>query len=173
MANTGKRLKLDGVQIRKRNFRGERVKYNDRGNRTCLLILDRDQAEKSGFKSVTDFVDYLRSENWKVGVFPVREGEDEPDAFMQVNAIYNEYEHPNIYLKNAKGSVLLDENSVGEIDYADIANVDCILYLNYWKYDGSEGFNNRIKSMEVTILEDEITYRNTIHSTEDAEYLPF
>ena len=173
MANTGKRLKLDGVHIRKRNFRGERVKYNDRGNRTCLLILDKEQAERAGFKTIADFVDHLRSENWKVGFFPVRDDDEEPDAFMQVNAVYNEYEHPNIYLKNGRSSILLDEESVGEIDYADIANVDCILYLNHWKYDGSEGYNNRIKSMEVTILEDEITYRNSRFNNDDEDDCPF
>ena len=162
-------LELNDVKLVKRNFRGEALPMNERGDRTCLIVLDHVLAKSLGFDSVKDLVDILQADEWKVGWFKQVDEETEQEAFLPVKAVYGEKRKPNIYVKTGKKSQLMNEDTVSSIDYADISKVDVILRLHYWEYNGRTGYNNYIQSMEVTVVEDAISARNSSYEIEEEE----
>lgn len=166
------RISLTGVELRKRNFRGEVMDYNERGNKQCLVVLGIEQAHQLGFDSLTDMYNALKADQWAIKRFNVTDENDDPDCFMSVNAVFFDNERSNIYMKTAGSKPkLLNETTIARIDRAEIDNVDIIITKHHYNSHGREGYNNRIKSMEVTIVEDDICARNSGYDEDDE--LPF
>lgn len=169
MAYFKKKLELTGVELRKRNFRGEVTDMNERGNRTCLVVLGQQHARDLGFRDIQDMVDGLKADGWVIKRFNATEENDEPDAYMPATAVYYDDNQSNIFLRtrSSRRATLLNKDTVKQIDRADILDVNVILEQHYYNSHGREGFNNRIKSMEVTIDEDAISSRNSYLDDED------
>lgn len=167
MENRRLTLSLDNVRLVKRNFSGKSEEMNERGERTCLIVIDAELANSKGFDSVEDMVAALEADEWKVGWFK-RENEDgEREAYLPVKAVYGEYKAPNIYIRTGDTSTLLTAETVGSLDYAEIEKTDVILLRHFWQYNGRTGYNNYIQSMEVTVIEDDITARNKKYEIEE------
>ena len=158
------RLTLHNVTLKKRNFSGivDPNGYNDRGDRTVLVVLGQEQAEELGFDNITEMYNTLKADNWKIKSFNVTEDNDDPDAYMPCKVVYYEKNRSAVFMKTAKGSRLLNEETVGLLDSAniDIVKVDTVLKKHYYDSHGKQGWNVQVKSMEVTIEEDEICARN-------------
>lgn len=168
---TTNRLSLRGVRLRSRNFRGEVKDFNERGNRNVLVVLGKDNARDLGFDNLTDMYNVLKADNWNIKRFNVTEDNDDPDCFIPANAVYFEKEKSMIFMKTARGKGrLLTEDSVAILDGAEIENVDVILNKHYYNSHGREGYNTRIKSMEVTIIEDDICARNSYDDNDETEF---
>ena len=138
-------LSLDDVKLVKRNFSGKTDDYNDRGERTCLIVIDSVLAEQKGFDSVEAMVAALQEDEWKVGWFKQKDEDDEREAFLPVKAVYGDRKQPNIYIRAGKTSTLLTDETVGSLDYAEIEKVDVILLRHFWTYNGRNGYNNYIQ----------------------------
>ena len=137
---------IEGARIGFRNFSGEATKYNAEGNRNFCVFLEPDLARN------------LHDDGWNVRYLNPRSPEEEPQAYLQVKVSY-EYVPPKVFMISKKGKTLLDENKIGMLDWAEIANVDLIIRPYEWEVSGRRGIKAYLNSMYVTIIEDEFALK--------------
>lgn len=151
-------VSIEGCRLIFRNLSGKQDQYNAAGNRNFGVILDPDSAK------------LLEENGWNVKYLPAREDGDEPTPWIKVKAVYG-VNPPKIYLvtNSRKKPTLLDEESVGSIDYAEIANVDIVIRPYQYDVLGKTGVSAYVKNMYVTVVEDEFANKYNF----DDEELPF
>lgn len=148
-------LTIRNARIIFRNFSGQERKFNPAGARNFHVILDTDLAER------------LKAENWNIKYLQSRDEEEEPVPHMKVTVKYSERSAPPlIVLKTSKNAVRLNESRIGQLDAVEIQTVNMVIRPYHHQFGGVTGY---LKSMEVTINEDEIESR---YSNLDDE-LPF
>jgi hypothetical protein len=138
---------IENARIIFRNFAGLEGQYNRAGDRNFGLVLTPEQAKE------------MEAEGWNVKYLRAREEGDEPTPWVQVSVSYKG-RPPRIVMITYKGDeprrVTLPEDAVELVDYADIANVDLILNPYTWNVSGKSGVKAYLKSMFVTISQDEL-----------------
>lgn len=135
-------IAIEGAKIVFRNFRGLEGKFNPAGRRNFCVLIDNDLAEQ------------LLQDGWNVRYFAPKEEGDTPQAYMQVGVSYSN-KPPKIWMVTSRGKTLLDEESVGALDWAEIVNIDMTINPYPWNVSGKSGIKAYLKSMYVTIAEDE------------------
>ena len=138
-------VELENANIFNLNFNGIEGQYNPAGRRNfCVEIPDElsEQMERDGW-------------NIKHGK-PKKNNPDEkwPD-YLKVNVSWkNPRKQPEIFMVTSKKKILMNENTVGRLDSADIQNVDLVIEPSFWsRADGSSGYSAYVKAMWVTIAE--------------------
>lgn len=140
MAN--KNLVIENAVIRFRNFSGKEGPFNPKGNRNfCLMIDDK-------------LANVLSDDGWNIKHLTPKDPEDDVQPYLNVSVSYGKYP-PKIYLVKKNSKVLLDENTVGILDWAEIANVDIIVSPYNWNVGSKSGIKAYVKTMYVTIVQDE------------------
>jgi len=134
---------IEGARIVFRNFAGAEGQYNRAGDRNFAVLLEPSIAEE------------MAKDGWNIKTLRAREEEDEPQPYVQVSVSYKG-RPPNIVMVSSKGRTSLPEDMVEILDYVDIANVDLILNPYQWAVSGKTGVKAYLKTMFVTILEDEL-----------------
>ena len=132
-------IEIANAQIRYSNFSGRektartkdgRTKIvNEAGKRNFVVIID---PEKSDIyfdgEQVTDpaFGQRLAELNFNVSVKPA--SEEYPEEYRLPVAIgFEGMKKPSLYLVTRTGKVLLDEETIGELDGADIIKADIVI----------------------------------------------
>lgn len=135
-------IAIENARIGFRNFSGKEGKFNPAGRRNFCVFLE------------TELAKVLENDNWNVRWLDPRDEGDEKQAYIQVAVSFDNVP-PKMILVSKKGKTVLDEESVNILDWAEIENVDIILRPYNWSVNGKEGVKAYVKSMYVSIVEDE------------------
>lgn len=127
-----------------RNFSGEETQYNPAGRRNFAVILGEEDAQK------------LSADGWNVKVLKPRDEEEEPESYIQVGVSFNAYP-PKIVVISGENKTIIDEASIGMLDWAEIIKCDLTIRPYNWEIAGREGTKAYVKSMYVTVEEDELS----------------
>ncbi len=141
------RLRLEGVRVIWKNFRGESGVYNAAGERNFAVVIEN-----------LDRAGDLIQEGWNLK--PLRNEEDKVDAYalpVKVNYVTSQTP-PRIYkVSPSTGSQLaLDERTVDMLDYLPIDYVDIIINPYLWSVNNQSGVKAYCNTMYAVIEENEL-----------------
>lgn len=142
------RKTIEGARIVFRNFVGREGQYNREGDRNFAVLLD----DKKLVKQLLD-------EGWNVKTLSARDESEEDQPYIQVSVNYKGRPPKIVLLSNRGGRQVrtdLGEDEVEILDWIEIANVDLILNPYEWSVSGKSGIKAYLKSMFVTMDEDEL-----------------
>lgn len=150
---------VDDATLVYRNFRGEARMYNNEGDRNFNLVLSAEKAAE------------LAEAGFRIKEKPSLDEFEEPRRMMIVKVSYR-FRAPKVVVISGANRYELDEDTIGELDYADIEHVDLTIRPSYWhRPDGSSGVTAYLNSMYVTLTED--PYAEKYAASESSEDIPF
>lgn len=137
---------LEDVRIIFRNFAGKEGQFNREGDRNfCVLLTD-------------EMADGLTRDGWNVKTTKEREVDEEMvggEPYLPVTVGFKG-RPPNIVMITSRGRTNLGQDECELLDYADIQHVDLIVRPYDWVVSGKTGRKAYLKSIYVTINEDEL-----------------
>ena len=150
MTKSYKNITFMDAQILFKNFAGEERKFNPAGNRNfCLVIEDEVQARQ------------MFEEGWNVRILPPRTDDEVAKHYIPVAVSYrnNDSFPVCVYIVDGNQRTLLNEDTIGRLDHADIAPVDLTIRPRYWDDNGQTKIKAYLKTMYVTLNVDELDQR--------------
>jgi len=157
MPNETKTFMVEDAKIIFRNFAGKEGQYNREGDRNFAVILPPDVAEQ------------MLKDGWNVRALEAREEGDEDTPYITVAVNFNN-RPPRVVLLTSTTRTQLDENSVDLLDWADILTADLIARGYDWSVGDKHGTKAYLQSLFVTIEEDALERKYSIHEDPPTEY---
>ena len=135
---------IKNANIFSRNFSGKEGQYNPAGRRNfCVFIDDLDVADR------------MAADGWNIRYLEPREEGEPRRAFTQVAVSFKNIP-PKVILVTKRGQTPLTEEEINMLDYAEITNVDMTINPSRWEVAGKSGIKGYLRSIYVTIYEDEL-----------------
>lgn len=144
---------IENAKIGFRNFSGNAGKFNPAGRKNFCVFLDQELGK------------VLEQDGWNIRWLQPKDEGDDPKPYLQV-AVNFDNVPPKIVLVTKKAKTVLDETSVNILDWAEIESVDLIIRPYNWEVSGKSGVKAYVKSMYVTIVEDE--FESKYYDTPDS-----
>lgn len=151
-----KNITISGAQIRFRNFSGKEGRYNPAGRRNFTVLIDDNLAKD------------LTRDGWNVRYLEPRDESEKRQACLQVTVSYQNIP-PKIVMVTSHGMSVLDETTVGALDWADLSNVDLVISPYNWSMNGKSGVKAYVKTLYATIAEDPFEYKYYDHPDSAAD----
>lgn len=133
---------IENARIGFRNFSGKEGKFNPAGRRNFCTFLDYNLGLT------------LEQDGWNVRWLEPRDPDENKQPYLQVGVSFDNIP-PKMLIVSSKGKTILDAESVSILDWAEISEVDLIIRPYNWDVNGKAGVKAYVKSMYVTIAEDE------------------
>ena len=134
---------IAGVDIRYKNFRGEKTDYNTEGQRTFNILLDEETAAD------------LESKGWRIKILENKKDPTAPAIPSIKVRISFGVVPPKMYMVTSKKKTLLTEETVMLLDTAEIVKCDIVLspYVGKMSKDGLA--SAYVRTAYFTIVEDD------------------
>jgi len=152
-----KTLKIENARLIFKNFAGKAGKYNREGDKNFSVIIDAETASM------------LAQDGWNVKQLRSREDGEPGDYYLPVACSYK-IAPPKVVMISGKTKTNLDEDTVSELDYADVEFADLIINPYHYNVNGKEGVKAYLKTAYITISTDEFASK---YEWEEEEELPF
>ena len=155
-----RKLVIMGAEMFHLNFRGLERGKNRAGDRNFSVYINPDDAEA------------MANDGWNVKYQINKTDPNDQKPFIDVAVSYR-YIPPKIYIRNdgAQNETLLDEESIGVIDTAEIVSADVRINPRFWKNDSGE---TRIKAyldeLHVIIYFDEMDAKYRVLGEDDPPF---
>lgn len=146
MANARNDLIIEDAELLFKNFEGREERYegrimNSQGSRNFHVIVPE------------DIVEDLLDAGWNVKILKPRDEGDTPRHMIKVNVSYR-FREPEIHMYSGRKDTLLHEDTVANLDYADIMQADVVIHPSeYTKDDGSVGLSGYCTELRVVVQE--------------------
>lgn len=148
------RFVVEDAKIIFRNFSGiERPPYNSAGDRNFVVVLDQKTAEE------------MFKDGWNVKFPDPNEEGDVRDPRIQVKINYKQ-RPPRVVVLTSTSRTELNEDTIGMLDTVDFRTVDLIANAYSWEVNGKSGIKAYLKSMFVTLEEDELEQKYAVRDSE-------
>ena len=147
---------VENARIMFRNFSGKEGQYNREGDRNFSVVLPQDVA------------DQMANDGWNIRVLPIKEEGDEAVFYLPVSVSYKN-RPPRVVMITSSGRTPLDEDTIEALDYADIENVDIVVNPYFWTVRENSGIKAYLKTMFITIQEDELERKYAIRPTQHGD----
>lgn len=150
MSDDAKTFMIEGAQLIFRNFSGKEGPFNSEGDMNFCVVLAPDVGEQ------------MLKDGWNVKYLNGRDEGDEDVPYIQVRVNFDQ-RPPRVVMLTSTSRTTLDKNSVATLDWADIQNADLICRGYEWTVQGKSGIKAYLKSLFVTIEEDELERKYAIN----------
>lgn len=131
-------LEMDDAKIVFRNFRGEPSQFNREGDRNFAIVIPTEE-----------MADALIDEGWNVKIKQPRTPEDDVFRYLPVKVKFND-RGPIVKLIVNGRQISLEEDTIGQLDFIDIANIDLDIRPYDWEVSGKNGRTAYLQKMYVT-----------------------
>lgn len=138
---------VEGVDILYRNFSGRRTPVNQEGDRNFNAVLPDALARQ------------LEADGWNVKWREPREEDvgQPPTPHIQIKVKFD-IKPPKIIMisQQTDKRTVITEDVVNLLDQVEVVKVDLIATPYWWEFAGREGITAYLKTMYITIFEDEL-----------------
>lgn len=133
------KIEIENATVRFRNFSGRETEFNPKGRRNFAVFLDPDTAN------------VLADDGWNIKWKKAREEGDPDIPYLQVSVRYDNDRPPQVYRVTGKNMTLETEDTVGDLDYAEIENADLIITPSVWTVGKKTGIKAYLSKAWFTI----------------------
>lgn len=136
-------LVIENARIIFKNFEGRKDTYNKNGVKTFSVVIDD-----------PDVAHKLMEDGWNVKMRKPRDEDEEPRYHLPVTVSFGNYP-PRIFMVTGRAKVQLDDITVANLDHSEITSADMVIRPYSWEVNGDTGIKAYLKTMYVTIEQDE------------------